>query len=146
MLNMIRAILEPKIEKVAASDPNAVDLFEDLLTMASEMNDLGVLDESAYCLCHLDLEPRNVLAGPPKPTESLALTGVLDWDSAIFAPLIMSCDPPIWLWVDENIEDKRVAGEEPLTAELRELKQLFEQAAGPIYSRFAYEDRANGMQ
>ncbi|KAJ5707074.1 hypothetical protein N7488_006875 [Penicillium malachiteum] len=120
--DMLRAILEPKIKKVAASDPDAVDLFEDLLAVASEMNDLGVLDESAYCLCHLDLEPRNVLAGPTKSKEPLALTGVLDWDSAIFAPVVMSCDPPIWLWVDEKIEDKRVAGDEPSTAELRELK------------------------
>ncbi|KAJ5730045.1 uncharacterized protein N7483_004553 [Penicillium malachiteum] len=141
--DMLRAILEPKIEKVAASNPDEVELLEEphLLTMASEMNDLGVLDESSYCLCHLDLQPRNILAGSSKPTESLALTGVLDWDSAVFAPLIMSCDPPMWLWVNDSIEDKRVAGDEPSTAELRELKQLFEQAAGPIYSRFSYDDR-----
>ncbi|KAJ6016242.1 hypothetical protein N7540_010833 [Penicillium herquei] len=47
--DLLRAILAPKIEKVTASNHDEVELREEphLLDMASEMNDLGVLDESS---------------------------------------------------------------------------------------------------
>lgn len=104
------------------------------------MSALGVLDGNDYCLCHLDLEPRNILVSAPSPTQPQAITGILDWDSALFAPPLMSCSPPmcLWAWTDEDEEDERLAGDTPLTPELCELKELFESAAGPFYHRFAY--------
>jgi hypothetical protein len=44
----------------------------------------------------------------------------------------------LWAWNDEGEEDERLANKTPPTPELRELKQLFEHNAGPIYHRFAY--------
>jgi len=139
----LRAILEHKRELAVAEGPNQsfrASFFDSFITTASEMSALGVLDESYYCLCHLDLEPRNILVSPTSPTQPQAITGILDWDSAIFAPPFMSCLPPMWLWAwnDEDEEDERLANNEPPTPELRELKQVFEHAAGPTYLRFAY--------
>ena len=145
-LEMICAALEHMKEVSLAEGPNQsfrVSFFNSFITMASEMNALGVLDENyycGYCLCHLDLEPRNILVRPPSPTHPQAITGILDWDSALFAPPFMSCSPPMWLWAwnDEDEEDERLANDPPPTPELRELKQLFEDAAGLTYSRYAY--------
>ena len=44
----------------------------------------------------------------------------------------------LWAWNNEDEEDERLANNTPPTPELRELKELFEAAAGPTYSRFAY--------
>ncbi len=109
---MLRAILEHKRELAAAEGPNQsfrVSFFDSFITMASEMSALGVLGENYYCFCHLDLEPRNILVSPPSPNQPQAITGILDWDSAFFAPPFMSCSPPMWLWPwnDEDEEDER---------------------------------------
>jgi hypothetical protein len=141
--DMLRAILKHKKELAVAEGPNQsfrVSFFDSFITTASEMSALGVLHENYYCLCHLDLEPRNILVSPPSPTQPQAITGILDWDSALFAPPFMSCLPPMWLWAwnDEDEEDERLANDTPPTPELHELKQLFEHAAGPTYRRFAY--------
>ncbi|KAJ5952368.1 uncharacterized protein N7479_010781 [Penicillium vulpinum] len=69
------------------------------------MSVLGVLDGNDYCLCHLDLEPRNILARAPSPTQPQTVIGILDWDIALFVPPLMSCSPPMWLWAwDEEDE------------------------------------------
>lgn len=141
--DMISAILQHKKQLAVAEGPNQsfrASFFDSFLKTASEMSALGILDENYYCLCHLDLEPRNILVSPPSPTQPQAINGILDWDSAIFGPPFMSCSPPMWLWAwnDEDEEDERLANEEPSTPDLRELKQLFEDAAGPTYRRFAY--------
>lgn len=44
----------------------------------------------------------------------------------------------LWAWNNEDEEDERLANNTPPTPGLRELKQLFEDAAGPTYRRFAY--------
>jgi len=141
--DLLRIILGHKKELAVAEGPNQafrVSFFDKFITMASEMSTFGVLDENYYCLCHLDLEPRNILVSPPSPNQPQVITGILDWDSALFAPPFMSCSPPMWLWAwnDEDDEDERLANETPPTSELRELKQVFEHAAGLTYRRFAY--------
>lgn len=142
-LDMLCAILEHKKELAVSAGPNhsfRVSFFDSFITTASEMSALGVLDENYYCLCHLDLEPRNILVSSPSPSQPQAITGILDWDSAVFAPPFMSCSPPMWLWAwnNEDEEDEQLANNTPPTPELRELKQLFEDAAGLTYRRFAY--------
>jgi len=104
------------------------------------MSARGLFDDNYYRPCHLDLEPRNILVSPPSLTQPQAITGILDWDSALFAPPFMSCPPPMWLWAwnDEGEEDERLANMTPPTLDLRELKQLFEYVAGATYHRFAY--------
>lgn len=141
--DMLRAILAHKKEPTVAEGPNQkfrASFFHKFLTTASEMSALGLLDENYYCLCHLDLEPRNILAMAPSPSQAQTITGILDWDSALFVPPLMSCSPPMWLWAwnDEDDEDERLANNTPPTPELCELKQLFEETAGPTYHRYAY--------
>ncbi|RDL30653.1 uncharacterized protein BP5553_09998 [Venustampulla echinocandica] len=119
--DMLRAVLEHKKELAIAEGPNQsfrVSFFDSFITTASEMSALG----------------------PPSPTRPQAITGILDWDSALFAPPFICCSPPMWLWAwnGEDEEDEQLANNAPPTLELRKLKQLFEHAAGPIYRRFAY--------
>ncbi|KAL4962146.1 phosphotransferase family protein [Aspergillus stella-maris] len=140
---LLRLLLTYQKEQAAAEGPNQsfrISFFDQFLATASEMNALGVLNGKSYCLCHLDLEPRNILAVTPSPNQPYAITGILDWDSAIFAPPLISCAPPMWIWAwnDEDDEDERFADNTPSTPEFAELKTLFEEAAGPTYRRFAY--------
>lgn len=118
------------------------DEFERLATMARQMDDLDLLGDGKNCLCHLDLNtaPRNIMARI-HPDESLEITGILDWDSAIFAPRFAGCVPPMWLWAwapDGEDEDECFANDTPATPEQQELKQLFEDAVGPAFLEYAY--------
>lgn len=69
----------------------------------------------------MDLGYRYILPMPPRPrapqysgreqTGKQGITGILDWDSALFAPLVLSCRPPMWLWAwSDGPEDERLAG------------------------------------
>ena len=118
------------------------DDYERLVTMAKQMNDLDLLGDGRNCLCHFDLNtaPRNIMARI-RPDRSLEITGILDWDSAIFAPRFAGCVPPMWIWAwapDDEDEDESLADDTPATPEQQELKQLFEEAVGPAFLEFAY--------
>ncbi|KAI1739130.1 hypothetical protein F4680DRAFT_449234 [Xylaria scruposa] len=122
-------------------DKSRIEYADHFITMASELDEDGWLVNHHYSLAHLDLAPRNILVNPTSNMQLSIISGVLDWDSAILAPMFMSCKPPLWLWgwKDDEDEDERTANEEPPTAESRQLKKLFEDAAGPDYLRFAYQ-------
>ena len=100
-----------------AEDTITCNLMASLTAAAREMDQLGYFDDKKNVLCHLDLEPRNVLINLEP---EVAFSGVLDWDSAMFAPVFMSCAPPFWLWgwQDEEDEDEQRANDMPPTAEL----------------------------
>ena len=68
-------------------DSFTCDLSDSLLATGCEMDKLGYFDDNKNVLCHLDLEPRNVLLSVGPET---SISGVLDWDSAAFAPVFMS--------------------------------------------------------
>ncbi|KAJ6032750.1 hypothetical protein N7540_003482 [Penicillium herquei] len=133
---ILRVLQSRHTEAVEGKMGYRIEFFEKLITIAKGMGRMGVWQMgNACCLCHRDLEPRNILVGQG------GITGILDWDSAVFGPLLSSCSPPMWLWAwkDNGPEDLRQAGDIPSTPEARELKQLFEASAGPIYALFAYE-------
>ena len=114
--------------------------YERLAIMARQMDELGLLGDDRSCLCHLDLNmaPRNIMANV-EPDESLTISGILDWDSAIFAPRFVGCVPPMWIWAwSDEEEDEVLANNTPSTPEQQELKQLFEDAVGPTFLEFAY--------
>ena len=115
--------------------------YERLAIMARQMDDLDILGDGRSCLCHLDLNmaPRNIMANVDSD-ESLTISGILDWDSAIFAPRFVGCVPPMWIWAwsDEEEEDEVLANNTPSTPEQQELKRLFEDAVGPTFLEFAY--------
>ena len=72
-------------------EPMIMDAF---CTMASELDADGWLSNLPNCLAHLDFEPRNILIDPASAPEGPIVTAVLDWDSAILAPIFMACTPP----------------------------------------------------
>ncbi|KAI0849181.1 kinase-like domain-containing protein [Daldinia vernicosa] len=115
-------------------------LFGQLCAMVWELEERGLFHNVDYCLAHLDLAPRNILIDPTSTPKKPIISGVLDWDSAVFAPAFMACEPPLWVWgwLDGEDEDERTANDVPPTVEGRQLKKAFERAAGKDYMRFAY--------
>ena len=96
------------------------------------MDGLGFLGNDENCVCHLDLlgTPRNIMADI-KADGGLSITGILDWDSAAFAPRFVGCAPPMWLWAwDEEGEDEKRANDNPSAPEDQEIKRIFEEIVG----------------
>ena len=69
------------------------DFMERLAAVASQMNRLGHLGDNKNCLSHLDLAAHNIMV-EIRSDESITITGILDFDSACFAPAFVSCYPP----------------------------------------------------
>ncbi|KAL6714036.1 hypothetical protein ACLMJK_008530 [Lecanora helva] len=118
--------------------------MRELALVASEMNKEGIFGESKNCLVHMDLAARNIMV-EVGPDDFIKITGVLDWDSAIFAPRFVSCRPPWWLWQDQEhpedaMEDETNANigaaDDP---ELIEVKSIFDSIMGEEYVRCAYQ-------
>ena len=116
--------------------------YERLVTMADEMETLGFLGNNENCMCHLDLlgSPRNIMVDI-QSDDSLSITGILDWDSAVFAPRFVGCTPPMWLWAwnSEEDEDERHANDTPTTPENCEIKKIFEETVGDRFLTYAYK-------
>ncbi|KAI1394707.1 hypothetical protein F4819DRAFT_506880 [Hypoxylon fuscum] len=116
-------------------------MMERFCAMALELDADGWFENVHNCLAHLDLAPRNILVDSVSNTQSPIISAVLDWDSAVFAPMFMACTPPLWIWdwQEDEEEDERKANDDPSSPEARQLKRVFEKSAGPEYTRFAYE-------
>lgn len=133
-----------------------VELYDDMLKVVREMNDLGLFEPDLNCLCHLDLHPRNIMV-EYNAEDSIRVTGVLDWDEAVVAPKFVNCQPPGWLWgydKDTHTENSLLpwpyelegANNTPSTLEQRELKRIFDDHAGPEYQRLAYDESSRLMR
>lgn len=115
------------------------DIWQRLRIAATQMDRFGCLDCESYCLTHYDLDPRNIMveiqAGVAK------ITGIIDWDSVMFAPNWVSCKPPIWIWnwLDGGNEDESKANEDPPTSQQKELKDLFDELVGSQFRFNAYQ-------
>lgn len=125
------------------SDTVGPELWDRFCRMTSELDAGGWLVDRQYSIAHLDLAPRNILVNASADAQQQLpiISGVLDWDSAVLAPMFMSCSPPLWIWAwqDDEDEDERTANDTPPTPEGQQLKMLFERAAGQDYMRLAYE-------
>ena len=126
-------------------DDFPLDHLERLANVAREMDAAGLFDDTFFSLCHLDLAARNVMVDI-KDDGSLQLSGVLDWDSAVFAPNFAVCEPPAWIWAwsdDDDEEDdeefmEKHANDTPATPEEQELKRRFEEAVGEDMLKYFY--------
>lgn len=134
-----------------------LDLWDNMLKIIEEMDELGLFKSLTHCLCHVDLYPRNIMA-QIHPDNTIHLTGILDWDDAVLAPKFVACDPPSWLWgfdpdhrhPPRNNHDtlpgwpyeKPGASDLPATEEQREIKRIFEDRAGAEYVDLAYGEWA----
>jgi len=116
-------------------------LWDRFCEMTAELERGGWLTDRWSALSHLDLAPRNILVDPTDDERLPIITGILDWDSAVLAPLFMSCALPAWIWAwqEDEDEDERTANDTPTAREGRQLKALFEESAGNDYMRLAYE-------
>lgn len=142
-------LLVTMIEEVRASEiangylsAATSDFYNDFSNMASEIAAGGWLDGMPTSLAHLDFHPRNILINAEAGPEEPIISGILDWDISAMAPSFVSCAPPLWIWAweddEDEDEDESTANDVPPTAEGCQLKQLFENAAGPDYVRLAY--------
>ena len=115
------------------------DRFKRLAVVAEQMNDVGLFKDIPNCLCHLDLMPRNMMVDTCGDG-SATVSGVLDWDSAIFAPIFVACSPPswIWNWAEDEEEDPARANDTPETLEMQDLKRIFEETVGPQFLIYSY--------
>ena len=130
-----------------------VTLWDNMSEAVQEMEELGLFTTKLNCLCHVDLHPGNIM-GQIQSDGSFAVTGILDWDEAIFAPKFMNCMPPAWVWDDTVFDGHRVdddgldpwpyelsgANVTPLTLEKQELKRIFEHHAGSQWLHLAYDE------
>ena len=62
-----------------------VQLYDDLLQVSREMNELSLFEPNLNCLCHLDLHPRNIMVQLGR-NSSVEITAILDWDETVIAP------------------------------------------------------------
>ena len=133
--------------------PGPTETYPKLLTCVREMDSLGCFATQSHCLCHVDLHENNVMISIDPNDLSVKITGVLDWDEAIFAPQFVNCRPPAWLWLDEEElqtdeqgydpwpYEMPGSGETPNSAEANEIKRTFEEnAGGEEYRAMAYGD------
>lgn len=125
----------------------SAELWNSMLNTIREMNETGFFEPASMnCLCHVDLQPRNIMA-KILLDGSADVTAILDWDEAVFAPKFVNCRPPWWIWgrsdndlIDVDGFERCGANDVPHTPEHRELKCIFEESAGSEYVRLAYNE------
>ncbi|KAF6218204.1 hypothetical protein HO133_006165 [Letharia lupina] len=107
--------------------------------VTKQMDSIGILGDGQNCLCHFDLAARNVMV-QVLPNGALTVSGMVDWDSAAFAPKFVSCAPPSWLWTDQKYYDAEESetSSTPSTPEQQELKEVFDDVVGFDWTWLAY--------
>jgi hypothetical protein len=103
-------------------------------------------DTEGFCLCQPDLKARNLLFTTPTPS-TVRLTGILNWNAAVFAPRFMSTRAPFFLWTDDGA-DEWDAVLEPEDADMKRYKRVFEEVVEAEFVKDAYRPEyvlARGM-
>jgi hypothetical protein len=97
-------------------------------------------DTDMFHLYHPDLQSRNLLFTTPTPT-TVCLTGILDWDNAMFVPSFMSTRSPFFRWTGEGADEdeEKDALIEPDNPEMREYEQIFANVVGEEFCKSAYQ-------
>ncbi|MCJ1401027.1 hypothetical protein MMC11_004239 [Xylographa trunciseda] len=140
-LGMLLMQFERHLENSKSREFDA-ERFERLSNIAREMDQLGCLGGSPFVLCHGDLFPRNIMVKVDN-NGLLKITGVLDWDGAMFAPRFMPCLAPHWIWdwdgCDENDEFEPVTNKVPKDPAMQILKDTFEALMGQEFVKLCYQ-------
>ena len=107
--------------------------------VTKQMDSLDILGDGQNCLCHFDFAARNIMV-QFLSDGSLKISGIVDWDSAAFAPKFVSCAPPLWLWTERKYYDaeESEASSTPSTPEQEQIKEAFDDAVGFDWTWFAY--------
>lgn len=129
-----------------SNDMLKVMYMDRLSAVATQMATAGYLGDNRYTLCHLDLiqSPRNIMVKVALD-QSLTISGLLDWDDAVFLPSFVGCVLPTWIWAWEGQidDDENINDDEPVIDENKELQRLFEDAAGP---KVVHQGRETGFR
>ncbi|KAF2874700.1 phosphotransferase enzyme family-domain-containing protein [Massariosphaeria phaeospora] len=119
-----------------------INPWKQMWPIVAEMDKMGIFDDDRYYLTHMDFFARNMLVEVVDENTS-KLSGILDWDEAVFAPAFVNCCPPSWMWdmegEDEEEElDEAKSNDTPSDPNLQQVKKAFEDAVGGEYLRYAY--------
>lgn len=132
--------------------------YTELKELARYWDECGAFRDVHNCLVNKNLQCRKIMALAVEGSEAPLITGLPDWDNVFFGPAFLACEPPAWLWwwEDPNPEpgsDSDSSGDESEISQVSEssdgnfvwtpdeqhIKSIFDEAAGPIYVRFAYK-------
>lgn len=116
-------------------------IWNGFAAISKSLHERGWLD-GPFALMHGDLLPYNLLVDV-RGSKTVDISGILDWDSAIFAPKFMAYRAPLWLWLhaDDGGDADEIewnANLEPTTVRERELKQVFKNVASEEQTKFAF--------
>ena len=108
--------------------------------VTKQMDSLDILGDGYNCLCHFDFAARNIMV-QVLADGALTISGILDWDSAAFAPKFVSCAPPSWLWAEQKYYDAEEGevSSMPSTPEQEQIKEAFDDVVGFDYTWLAYK-------
>lgn len=123
--------------------PNVINLLWDkILAVAHSLNRGGWLGDRFH-LVHDDLFPRNILA-EVKDSNSVEITGIVDWDISFFAPNCVAFRPPYWAWMGDGAEerDEDNARVEPEDDYDMLLWDAFVDTASSEFVRFAFTEES----
>lgn len=117
---------------------------DSLLNMLDDIKENGSF-EAKNCLWPSDFPPRSIMIDGHISGELPTISGILDWDQAIFAPQFLGCTPPWWMWsspegkVDGFDEfDEKPAKDVPLDCDKAEIKRIFDFHVGRQFCDYAY--------
>ncbi|OIW34882.1 hypothetical protein CONLIGDRAFT_710148 [Coniochaeta ligniaria NRRL 30616] len=150
LLEMATRPFNRRIVQQTAWYPNINSTMAPRLQFLRDMMDVVVDEEHVdnpsndYQLVHIDLFPRNIMVDL---SSSPMITGIIDWDEAVFAPAFVADRAPTWLWEPPVPEDEEMAPDAddyvhpdtetcersartPATPELREVRRAWEGAVG----------------
>ncbi|KAG9188129.1 hypothetical protein G6011_02052 [Alternaria panax] len=124
----------------AAKRPACNDLWGRIIKMIETLYSLALTpDSSPFHLYHGNFQPRNLLASIASES-TVEITGIMDWDLALFAPAFLSTSAPFFMWnggiVNENADGAVLL--EPDDAEFLEAKRTFESVVGESFLKEAY--------
>ena len=138
------------LHRNAGAIDDMVILWDKMRGIVDQMGEMGLFTSDLHCLCHTDLFSRNIMA-EIRLDRSVRVSGILDWDDAMFGPKFVCCKPPGWLWGFESDDlptnsfpfwPYEIPGAKALPSrpEQQELKRVFEEYAGLEYNCLAYKE------
>jgi hypothetical protein len=138
---MVSQFARQRSRDISLHRPN-IAIWTKFFHIIGVLNKEGLFQDNEYYLTHMDFEPRNILISD-SPSTKPALSGILDWDESIFAPVFLSCRPPSWLWdfegEDDEELDETIAYKDPEDDGLWAIKKAFEKAVGEAWCTYAYK-------
>jgi hypothetical protein len=138
---MVSQFARQRTRDISLHRPN-IAIWTKFFHIIDVLNNEGLFQDNEYYLTHMDFEPRNIMLSTSSPDKA-SLSGILDWDGSVFAPVFLSCRAPSWLWdfegEDDEELDEAVAHKDPEDGGLLAIKRAFENAAGEVWCTYAYK-------